>query len=120
MGRRIARQGWGCLNRDDADGSGLRGWGVGASGLTFSYICIMAKQYVFPEIPDEVQNAVHFVRLKIMEFNGVDPAIIYAFRKTDLYIKSRQRAFFSEEERKAWDDAIAEFQRANPGHILTL
>jgi hypothetical protein len=78
----------------------------------------MASKYNIPEIPDEVQNAVHFVRVKWKEFIGADPALIYALRKTDLWIKPKYRSIFSDYERKAWDDAIAEFQKANPGHII--
>jgi hypothetical protein len=78
----------------------------------------MAKQYNFPEIPDEVQDAVHFVRVKLHEFLGAAPALIYALRKTDLWIKPKYRSMFSDEERKAWDGAIGEFQKANPGHII--
>jgi hypothetical protein len=73
---------------------------------------------VIPEIPDEIQSPMHFMRVKSMEFYGTDPAIIYAFRKTDLPVEPNTRVLFSKEELRAWDAAIAEFLGANPGHVI--
>ena len=58
----------------------------------------MAKGYNIPDIPNEMQSPLHFTRLKMMEFGCIDPAIIYAFRKTDLPMENpSDRALFSEE-----------------------
>ena len=81
----------------------------------------MSKGYTIPEIPYESRSPWHILKVWQLKMMGTDPALIYAFRKTSLpgyYRGYMGHALLSDDERKAWDAAIREFQAANPKHVI--
>ena len=50
--------------------------------------------------------------LKAMREAGVDPAVIYAYQKTERIVSRENWKFLSPSERKEWNDAIREWCEA--------
>ncbi len=46
---------------------------------------------------------------------GVAPEVIYAFKKTGFVLTPENDHLLSDAERRAWHDAIAEYQRGHDG-----
>jgi hypothetical protein len=44
---------------------------------------------------------------------GLDPAYTYAYKKTGILVTEMNAHLFSKAERKAWDEAIADYERAH-------
>ena len=60
-----------------------------------------------PLIDDEYESAV----LAAMPQAGLDPAVIYAFKRTDRMVTNSNKHLLNKKELRRWNDAIDEHHR---------
>jgi hypothetical protein len=56
-------------------------------------------------------NDVEAQMMEIMAAAGLDPALVYAARKTGRIVTERNAQYLSEAELKEWNDAVEEYDR---------
>jgi hypothetical protein len=49
--------------------------------------------------------------MEVMDAAGLDPAFTYAYKKTGLLVTTRNKHLLSRSKRKAWNDAINEYEK---------
>ena len=59
--------------------------------------------------PGSLQDCVPKI-VQAMEKVGIDPALIYAFRKTGRIVTQRNLQFLTEEERQEWRNAVDDYR----------
>jgi len=64
---------------------------------------------LYPELEGMGEAAVTEAIAHALEREGVDPAMIYAFRKTGLLVSAETSPLLSPAGRKAWAAALREF-----------
>jgi hypothetical protein len=68
-----------------------------------------------PLIDDEYESAV----LAAMPQGGLDPAVIYAFKRTDKMVTNSNKHLLNKKELRRWNDAIDEYHRTvEPGKVI--
>lgn len=57
--------------------------------------------------------------LGAMPQTGLDPAVIYAFKRTDRMVTDGNKHLLSKKELRRWNDAIDEYHRTvEPGKVV--
>ena len=68
-----------------------------------------------PLIDEEYERAV----LAAMPQVGLDPAVIYAFKRTDRMVTNSNKHLLSKKDLRRWNDAIDEYHRiVEPGKVI--
>jgi hypothetical protein len=68
-----------------------------------------------PLSDEEYESAV----LAAMPQAGIDPAVIYAFKRTDRMVTNSNKHLLSKKQLRQWNDAIEEYQLAvKPGKLI--
>jgi hypothetical protein len=64
---------------------------------------------LFPDLPHP--EHLEAMMVEDMKAAGLDPALIYAFEKTGLFVTERNQNLIPDEDQAEWDAAIEEYER---------
>jgi len=63
------------------------------------------------DIPETItQEKLDTLMMEVMDAAGLDPAFTYAYKKTGLLVSTRNKHLLSRSKRKAWNEAIREYE----------
>jgi hypothetical protein len=70
-------------------------------------------------VSQQTQDEYERATVEAMSRAGIDPALIYAYKKTGRIVTEENKRLLSEEELDEWNDAIDEYhRRVNSGEII--
>ena len=72
------------------------------------------RRFIAPSMPRD-ESEIDSAMLAALERARVPPRLIYAYRKTGLFVDAGGYGRLCEKDRRAWDEAVAEFDRMQGG-----